>query len=398
VQQAVILVAEDDPITRKLIELCLKGEGYEVHLACHGGEARQMLTALRPDLVISDWMMPELDGLGLLQHVRSQVELGEPYFILLTVRQRAEDKVAGLDTGADDYMIKPFESEELQARVRCGLRILGLRRSLEDTVRQLAEKARILEEDLRAAERAQRDLLPKNIPVLSGMQFFYRFVPCHYVSGDSLNVFRLSEDHIGFYMLDVCGHGVQAVMLSVSIHRILTPDLNLNSPLKRPIQEPPYYRICQPAEVIEILNSETGLTPVTDFFTFFYGVLNHRTRELVYSRAGHLPPLLLHADGSSEFLTEGGMPVGVEENIRWQEGRRFLQAGDRLVVYSDGVVDVRDGNRKAIGVEGLQRFLEEQQGGELGRVLQKVEEFAMQHGEDQPFPDDFSLLALQVST
>lgn len=396
-EQAVILVAEDDPITRKLIELCLKGEGYAVHLACHGGEARQLLSELRPDLVISDWMMPELDGLGLLQFVRDHEVLGNPYFILLTVRQRSEDKVAGLDTGADDYMIKPFESEELQARVRCGLRILGLRRSLEDTVRQLAEKARILEEDLRAAERAQRDLLPKNMPVLSGVQFFYRFVPCHYVSGDSLNVFRLSEDHIGFYMLDVCGHGVQAVMLSVSIHRILTPDSNLNSPLKRPLPDPPYYRICQPAEVIEILNSETGLTPVTDFFTFFYGVLNHRTRELVYSRAGHLPPLLLHADGSSEFLTEGGMPVGVEEDVHWQQGTRTLQLGDRLVVYSDGVVDVHDAQRKAIGVEGLQSFLEGQRGLDVKKVLENVEEFALEHGNQQPFPDDFSLLGLQVT-
>lgn len=91
------------------------------------------------------------------------------------------------------------------------------------------------------------------------------------------------------------------------------------------------------------------------------------------------------------------MPVGIEENVRWQEGRLTLASGDRLVVYSDGVVDVRDLQRRAIGVEGLQQFLEQNQGVELARALYNVEEFARQHGQGQPFPDDFSLLALQVT-
>lgn len=393
-----ILVVDDDPISRALIQQCLDREGrYEIVLASDGQEAINLFHSCRPDIVVSDWMMPRVDGLAFLDYIQRHPEVIRPYFILLTVKWRAEHRVQGLDAGADDYLVKPFESDELMARIRAGARVLRLKKDLESTVNQLEEKATLLEEDLRSAQRAQQSLLPGRLPSQSGVRFEYTFLPCHFVSGDSLNVFRLSEDQLAFYMLDVCGHGVQAVMLSVSIHRILTPDMNLNTPLKRPTAEAPYFRVCSPAEVFEILNRETSYN-AGDFFTFFYGVLNHRTRELQYSRAGHLPPFLLKAGGEARMLMEGGLPIGIREDAAWTEGRVALEPGDRLLVYSDGVVEMRGQDRAQLGVEGLMERAHTYRALDLRGFLDALEQDVRQFSAGRPLRDDFSLLALEMSS
>jgi DNA-binding response OmpR family regulator len=133
-----ILIAEDDAVSRRLLETRLKNWGYEVVVACDGDAAWQALQGPNsPRLAILDWMMPGVDGVGLCRRLRQTPALQGTYVILLTARKAAEDKVAGLESGADDYIIKPFERDELQARLRVGLRILTLQQNLADRVREL---------------------------------------------------------------------------------------------------------------------------------------------------------------------------------------------------------------------------------------------------------------------
>ncbi|MGE0493564.1 MAG: PP2C family protein-serine/threonine phosphatase [Vulcanimicrobiota bacterium] len=392
-----ILIADDDPISRSLLLNSLSSEpNYHVLLAEDGQEAVELFMRHQPDIIISDWMMPRMDGPELLRHVREHTDIAQPFFLMLTVKWRAEDRVLGLDLGADDYLVKPFEADELRARIRAGLRVLNLKRDLQKTVQQLEQKAQLLEADLRSAEEAQRALLPSRLPELGSIRFDYTFLPCHYVSGDSLNIFRLTEDHIAFYMLDVCGHGVQAVMLSVGIHRILTPDMSLNTPLKKALSEPPHYRICSPSEVFEILNRDNHSGDASTFFTFFYGVLNHRTLELQYSRAGHLPPLLIKQNGQIRRLMEGGIPIGIRPEARWEEGRLQLEAGDRLLIYSDGVVEVRDPARQFFGLEGLESHLRQHLDRGVSELLKTIERRVHAFSQ-RPLRDDFSLMALEVT-
>ncbi len=391
-----ILVADDDAVARSLLRNTLQAAGYHVLLAEDGKEASELFHRHRPDIVVSDWMMPEMDGTELLDHIRAHPEISQPFFLLLTVKWRAEDRVTGLDLGADDYLVKPFQAPELLARIRAGVRVLKLQRELRQTVAELEEKASILEADLRSAQEAQQALLPSQLPEQGGVKFDYVFRPCHFVSGDSLNVFRLTEDHIAFYMLDVCGHGVQAVMLSVAIHRILTPDMSLNTPLKKPLTEPPYYRLCSPVEVFSLLNRDHLQDDAASFFTFFYAILNHRSLEMVYSRAGHLPPLLLKPDGSSRRLMEGGIPIGISPEPTWTEGRLRLEPGDRLLVYSDGVVEVRNQTNGFLGLEGLEAHLQASPGLPVGDLLRSIETRVQQFAPG-PLKDDFSLLALEVT-
>jgi len=135
-----ILIAEDDTVSRYLLQRLLTQEGYSVVAARDGNEAWQALQVdSPPPIAILDWMMPGLDGLALCRKIRASRQLRATHIILLTARQEKDDLVQGFDAGADDYVTKPFENEELRARVRVGARIVGLRAELEERVAELEE-------------------------------------------------------------------------------------------------------------------------------------------------------------------------------------------------------------------------------------------------------------------
>ncbi|MBI5535644.1 MAG: response regulator [Deltaproteobacteria bacterium] len=137
-----VLVAEDDPTCARILEVSLAKWGYEAVTFADGRGAWDMLQEnTRPSLAIIDWMMPGMDGVEICAQVRSRPELAGMYLILLTTRDAKEDVVEGLGSGADDYVIKPFNIQEMRARVQVGMRVLSLQKSLEDRIAELERAA-----------------------------------------------------------------------------------------------------------------------------------------------------------------------------------------------------------------------------------------------------------------
>ena len=132
-----VLVVEDDPFFQRVLLKRLASEGYQVQVASDGREGMKAIVTFEPDLVISDWMMPEVDGLELCQSVKTGLREAAPYFILLTAKGEISDKLLGLQTGADDYLTKPCDQGELMARVRAGVRIVTLTQQLRRVVAEL---------------------------------------------------------------------------------------------------------------------------------------------------------------------------------------------------------------------------------------------------------------------
>lgn len=133
-----ILVADDDAICRTLLESTLKRWGYEVVPCSTGVDAlRQFGTEHPPGMAILDWMMPEMDGLEVCRHLRAAGGANPPYLVLLTARGCRDDVIQGLQAGADDYMVKPFDLEELRARVNAGGRVIRLQAALSERVKEL---------------------------------------------------------------------------------------------------------------------------------------------------------------------------------------------------------------------------------------------------------------------
>ena len=133
-----ILIAEDDPVTGEILARTLQRWHYNTMLVVDGAQAWDRLrTATEPMLAILDWMMPEMDGPDVCRRVRQELPLANRYLLLVTAREGRGDMVAGLDAGADDYIIKPFDPEELRARVAVGVRVLGLQQKLGERVAEL---------------------------------------------------------------------------------------------------------------------------------------------------------------------------------------------------------------------------------------------------------------------
>src|SRR6516164_7769907 len=134
-----VLIAEDDPISRRLLQSHLEKWGHAVTTAADGAEAWRLFQADHFPLVVSDWMMPELDGPELVRRIRADPRPGYVYVILLTARSQKEDVVLGMDAGANDFVTKPFDREELRVRVRAGARIVELEHTLAEQNQALRE-------------------------------------------------------------------------------------------------------------------------------------------------------------------------------------------------------------------------------------------------------------------
>ena len=133
-----VLVADDDRLARRLVEAALTSAGYPFVSMGDGAAARDALTAEDgPDVALLDWMMPGLSGPEVCRQIRTIPRSVSPYLILLTSRDGIHDIVAGLDAGADDYIVKPFRPEELRARVAVGARMVALQRDLLDRMKEL---------------------------------------------------------------------------------------------------------------------------------------------------------------------------------------------------------------------------------------------------------------------
>ncbi len=152
-----ILVVEDDPFFARVLQKRLSAEGYQVFVATDGREGMKAIVSHEPDLVISDWMMPQVDGLELCQSVKTGLREAAPYFILLTAKGEIDDKLLALETGADDYLVKPCDQGELMARVRAGLRIVLLTQDLRRSAQELRVVKAELEELRRTLGTAKRD-------------------------------------------------------------------------------------------------------------------------------------------------------------------------------------------------------------------------------------------------
>jgi CheY-like chemotaxis protein len=222
-----ILVVDDDLSVLRIIAAMLRHWGYEVVLAHDGQEAWEILQKEDIRLVISDWMMPGLNGPELCQRVREAGFPGYIYLILLTGREDKLSLVEGMDAGADDFMVKPVHREELRVRVRAGGRILRLEAELGERNHRLnainqtlSEAYATIRHDLESAATMQKALLPPPLR-LPGVAVEWLFQPSSFIAGDIFDYFMIDERRLNFYQLDVAGHGVPAALLSFTLNQVL---------------------------------------------------------------------------------------------------------------------------------------------------------------------------------
>jgi len=343
-----ILLAEDHQLTRFKLKTDLAKWGHEVIEASDGEEAWKLFQQGEFAIVITDWMMPHVDGMELLQRIR-EAERGEyVYVIMLTAKSEMQDVVSAMGAGADDFLAKPVHRDELHVRLRAGQRITRLNRELNETNRRLKRS-----QD--SAAEIQRGFLPSVAPSFPEVDFAWEHRPHVKLGGDMFNVVTLDDDHVGIYSLDVTGEGIPAAFLAMTLSQLLSDGANPSSILTEQNAGAAGVTITEPADVAARLNEQFGGdAEASQYFTLMYGILNRKTHEFRFTSADHPPVLHVSADGTSRMLDVGGFPIGMApEGVTFDQQSAQLQFGDRLLIYSDGLPDTMNPDGDVYGAARL---------------------------------------------
>jgi len=370
-----ILVIDDDTAVQELLRRTLKKQGYEVTVASNGEEGVAQAQKLRPALIICDWIMPRLTGIDVCRRVKADPDLSTTQFFLLTSLGSIADRVKGLDAGADDFISKPIELNELQARVRAGLRLHQLSRDLK-----IAKQS--LEAELGEAAEYVQSLLPD--PMTEPVSIESKFIPSRQLGGDCFDYNWLDSDYLAIYLLDVAGHGLRAALPSVAVLSLLR---------SRTLPNVDYYK---PSDVLRALNTTFQMSYQNDkYFTIWYGVYNRSKRQLVYASAGHPPAVLISQSPTSNAkvkqLKTPGMPVGMFPDARYVDNCCDVEDLSTLYIFSDGVYEIHqpDGN-----IWGLDSFIDllVSYNGATADPLELVLSHTQKLNAKPVFDDDWSLL------
>ncbi|QLE56443.1 SpoIIE family protein phosphatase [Nostoc sp. TCL26-01] len=390
-----ILVIDDDPIVRAVMQRTLQKQGYDITVVSNGEEGIAQAQLLHPALIICDWMMSQLDGLEVCRRIKANPELATTFFILLTAKGAAtgeeEDRVRGLDAGADEFISKPIEMNELKARVRAGLRLHQLhqdlqiqKQALEILNRDLQTQKQILETELAEAADYVRSLLPS--PLIGCVNTENIFIPSAQLGGDCFDHYWLDDDHLVIYLLDVSGHGVGSALLSVSVLNVLRS------------QSLPNTNFCQPGEVLKALNNAFQMRKHGDkYFTIWYGVYDRLKRQLIYANAGHPPALLLASNSPTNIqvqqLISLDLPIGFLPDVQFSEAIFDVEPNSNLYIFSDGTYEINQPDGKIWGIDAFINLLtkrSQEDTCELNQILANILAVNTQNHLD----DDLSLIKI----
>ncbi len=367
-----ILLVDDEQDNLYTCSYLLEAMGHQVVTAQNGQEAIEKAREAHPDLILMDVMMPVMDGYQATETLKKDEGTRSIPIILLTAKRTTEDIVHGLDIGADDYIPKPFEQAELEARVGAWLRFGELQEQLL--------RAR-LDEELAIARQIQLSLLPDEVPEIEGFEFAACYIPCERVGGDYYDFLRLDEGHLAVVVADVEGHGIGAAMLMSSVSTALRTEIRHGFSLNKIIFDLNNF-IC--AELSQLTS-----------MPLIYAVINLPIHTLNYVNAGHEFPLHYHArSGRITEMESTGMVLGVAEDMEYSEVHVPLEQGDLLVYFTDGLTDQVNPEDEFFGKERVQALMIEKHDLSAQEFCQLVEDAVTKHQAGAVQNDDIALVVV----
>ena len=401
-----VLVVDDALDIQIYLGELLKKWGFQVVFANDGLEACERLEKESIKLVISDWVMPHMSGVELCRSIRSAPRPHYVYVILLTGRNADNDLLEGMAAGADEFLTKPFNADELHARIKAAQRVLHLEQSLEQrnsalthANRELQKSHNTIRQDLEAAAVMQRSMLPET-ECAQGLNLQSLFCPAAVVAGDIFSYLKLDDSHMAFYHIDVAGHGVRSAMLSFTLGKVLSSSVEEGSQVKQPDQHHPGADcITPPAAVVAELNRRfQDKDEAIPYFTMVYGVVNTATGHVRMCQAGHPNPFRVSPGGNVESLGNGGFPVGLLPNAQYENIEFKLYPGDRLFCYSDGISECMNAEEQQFSTERLVNHVLQSCLRPLQETLVSLRTSLQDWRCGEPFEDDVSLIAIEFDS
>ena len=397
-----ILVVDDSKAQRRLLARTLAKWGYHTMEAASGEDALFICRAMAIDIVISDWMMPGMSGVEFCSTFRKLASDRPTYFILLTAQTEREVLAEGLESGADDFLSKPFNSIELKARLRAGERVVKAQRdlsdknvALSDALAELSDAYAAIDRDLRGARTFQEGLVPERHLLVDPFEVSLLFRSSGHVGGDLVGYFRINSREIGVYSVDVSGHGVASALMTARIAGFFSDSSPERNIALRKVGDG--YEIVRLEDVFAALNTILQSDADSDqYLTMSLAHVNLETGEVEVCQAGHPSPAVQRRDGRVSYLELWSTPIGLLEDGEYSKATVTLNIGDRLVLYSDGITECPGAGEAMLDEDGFADILVRNAGQKgpalVDAILAELTEFSGLVGE---FPDDLSAAVIE---
>lgn len=373
-----ILVVDDEPVNLQVLVNHLGLAGYRVEVAGGGEEALSMITEHGPpDLLLLDVMMPVMNGYEVCRRVREHYTPFELPVIMLTAKKNALDAINAFELGASDYITKPFDRQELLARVR---NFIALKRAVA-----FHEEMKVLEKEYSVARDIQRSIVASAVPIIAGATVHVRYRPMRAVGGDFYDFHCDGDKRFGVLIADVSGHGMPAALVG----SMLKIAFSVSSEKMR-----------QPAVLMNRINDVISGQTSRQFITAHYLYFDLESMSVVSSNAGHWPQVLLKkADRSIIEVYNRSRAIGIDRKYRHDISEHVLTPGDRVVLFTDGVIECKNRNEELFGEERFHGIIKNTGSAPpetfLDTVFAALEEWGDYNAKGS-FDDDICILCIDI--
>lgn len=365
---------------------------FDVSVASNGREALDIIKSEESfAAVISDYRMPEMDGIEFLHAVREISP--DTVRIILTGYADLQIAIDAINEGnIYRFLTKPIPNDKLIISLNDAIEQYRLVTTEKELNRKLTEAYSTIKKDLETAADLQRQFLPDNNVLINNCTFNWIFVPSVFVSGDTFSFFPIDDTHIAFYIVDVSGHGLPAAFLSVSLSRTLGVGFG-NQMLVNPEDSSDIY---PPSKVIKLLNEQfLSRGKNAEYFTMLYGIIDLENDHISFSQAGHPNPILVKSGCKAEYLVSRGFPVGILPEAEYYDQTVPFKIGDKFIVYTDGITECA-GIKKKIQVQSqLIEFLNLYSNLKPDNLLKQITLQLKEWAGGEEFYDDITMLVIE---
>lgn len=371
-EAAKILIVDDMEENCMVLQRRLEKDGHECVSVYDGQAALNRLSGEFFDLVLLDIMMPGIDGREVLRRIKTNENLRHLPVIMISALDQIDSVVECIQLGAEDYLPKPFNPVLLRARIGASLDRKRLRDAEQAAFAALQESQKKLSDELSEAAAYVQSVLPA--PIKDGpVQTSWEFLPSSSLGGDAFGYGELSGGRFGICLLDVCGHGVGAALLSISVLNVIRSE------------SLPGVDFLDPGAVLEGLNTAFPMERHGEmFFTAWCGIYNPESRLLRFAAGGHPPAILVNPEAMAESLAAKGPVIGACEGMKFAVAETSVVPGSRLYVFSDGAYEIQRKDGGMMGHDDLRTLLARApREGAVAWVMEQLRSI-----NSQPFFDD----------
>jgi phosphoserine phosphatase RsbU/P len=378
-----ILIADDDPVTRLYLKNTLEKWGYEVIAAKNGISAWAQLRVTNDiKVTILDWQMPGFSGLELIQKMREERKDYYIYNIILTSRDTHQDMLESMTAGADDYIRKPFDPQELYVRLRAAERILKQQEALLEMRNQ----------EINLAARIQKSLLFGKVhqPRAWFSTDLY-IAPAKKVGGDFYNFYQPQPHILDILLGDVMGKGLAASIVAAGAMHVVNSYLANSNCEAMP----------SPEMIVNHLNKEMApqLLSFGNFIALTYARFDYQNKKITFVDCGNMPILKNSRENQTIIeMKSDQMPLGFSVHEQFLQTELDIHCDERYYFFSDGLTELQDDSKLELGTDRLYQLLSEHATLDGKRLINILKETLIQFTMLPYYEDDISFISIKLNT